>query len=227
MEFSSHEDPADLSHANLEALQAIDEDRDAVLCMGDLVEYGPSPKECIAGLRLMGAVIVRGNHDNAVALREDCRCHGDYKLLSVATRQFTWQLLDPSEIEFLRQLPLTETLELAGTRFFLCHAAPSDPLFRYLPSSASDDEWTSEVAAVTETPKQAGEIRARWAWTEPSVWTERMLTALEQGVKGGKWFSLMDKVHRERTLWAAFQQVKANGGARAWITKRWKTSSAI
>ena len=28
-----------------------------------------------------------------------------------------------------------------------------------------------------------------WRWTEPSVWTERMLTALEKGVKGGKWFS--------------------------------------
>jgi RNA-directed DNA polymerase len=40
-----------------------------------------------------------------------------------------------------------------------------------------------------------------------------MLTALEQGVKGGKWFSLMDKVYRERTLWAAFLQVKANDGA--------------
>src|SRR5204863_9734061 len=32
---------------------------------------------------------------------------------------------------------------------------------------------------------QAGEVRARWTWTEPSVCTERMLTALEQGVKGG------------------------------------------
>jgi RNA-directed DNA polymerase len=40
-----------------------------------------------------------------------------------------------------------------------------------------------------------------------------MLTALEEGVKGGKWFSLMDKVYRERTLWAAFAEVKANGGA--------------
>jgi RNA-directed DNA polymerase len=40
-----------------------------------------------------------------------------------------------------------------------------------------------------------------------------MLTALEQGVKGGKWFSLMDKVYRERTLWAALLQVKANDGA--------------
>jgi RNA-directed DNA polymerase len=40
-----------------------------------------------------------------------------------------------------------------------------------------------------------------------------MLTALEQGVKGGKWFSLIDKVHPERTLDAAFSQVAANQGA--------------
>jgi len=61
--------------------------------------------------------------------------------------------------------------------------------------------------------KQAGEIRARWAWTEPAVWTERMLTALEQGVKGGKWFSLIDKVYRRGNLQAAFARVKANRGA--------------
>jgi RNA-directed DNA polymerase len=61
--------------------------------------------------------------------------------------------------------------------------------------------------------KQAGEVRARWAWTEPSVWTERMLSALERGVKGGCWFSLIDKVYSLRNLRAAFEQVKANRGA--------------
>jgi len=60
---------------------------------------------------------------------------------------------------------------------------------------------------------QAGEIRARWAWVEPTVWTERMLTALEQGVKGGKWFSLMDKVYAMPNLWAAFAKVRASAGA--------------
>jgi RNA-directed DNA polymerase len=40
-----------------------------------------------------------------------------------------------------------------------------------------------------------------------------MLTALVEGVKGGKWYSLMDKVHAERTLRAAFAAVKANDGA--------------
>jgi RNA-directed DNA polymerase len=50
-------------------------------------------------------------------------------------------------------------------------------------------------------------------WVEPAVWTERMLAALQTGVKGGKWFSLIDKVHPERTLRAAFSQVAANQGA--------------
>jgi RNA-directed DNA polymerase len=60
---------------------------------------------------------------------------------------------------------------------------------------------------------QAGEVRARWAWTEAAVWTERMLTALEQGVKGGHWFSLIDKVYSLPALRQAFARVKANGGA--------------
>ena len=48
---------------------------------------------------------------------------------------------------------------------------------------------------------------------EPSVWTERMLTALEQGVKGGKWYSLIDKVSSLGNLRSAFAQVKSNRGS--------------
>ena len=61
--------------------------------------------------------------------------------------------------------------------------------------------------------KQAGELRARWAWTERTVWTDRMLAALERGVKGGVWFSLIDKVYSMSNLRAAFAKVKANRGA--------------
>lgn len=66
---------------------------------------------------------------------------------------------------------------------------------------------------VPERATQAGEIRARWAWVEPLVWTDRMLTALEQGVKGGKWFSLIDKVYAKITLRAGFAKVKHNAGS--------------
>lgn len=68
-------------------------------------------------------------------------------------------------------------------------------------------------ALVSERTKQAGEIRDRWSWVEPCVWTDRMLTALETGVKGGKWFSLIDKVSSRRNLKAAFARVKRNRGA--------------
>ncbi len=61
--------------------------------------------------------------------------------------------------------------------------------------------------------KQVGEIRERWEWVEPAIWTKRMLTALETGLKGGKWFSLIDKVYALRSLEAAYEKVKANKGS--------------
>jgi len=66
-----------------------------------------------------------------------------------------------------------------------------------------------EPTAVSET-KQDGAARDRWWWVKPWVWTERMLTALEEGVKGGKWFSLYDKVFAEKTLYAAARRVTAD-----------------
>jgi RNA-directed DNA polymerase len=71
----------------------------------------------------------------------------------------------------------------------------------------------NQPEAVSERIKRAGELLRHWMWTEPTVWTERMLTALVQGVKGGKWFSLIDKVYPECTLRAAYGQVAANQGS--------------
>ena len=51
------------------------------------------------------------------------------------------------------------------------------------------------------------------AGAEAGVWTERMLSALASGVKGGKWFSLMDKVYAPKTLALAWTKVAANKGA--------------
>jgi RNA-directed DNA polymerase len=76
----------------------------------------------------------------------------------------------------------------------------------------TERELEEQPAGVPGTATQAGEIRVRWDWVEPSVWTERMLTALEQGVKGSKWYSLMDKVYAKSNLQSAFKKVKANGG---------------
>ncbi len=65
-----------------------------------------------------------------------------------------------------------------------------------------------------EATKQGPETRdSKWAWVEALIWTERMLAALGNGVKGDKWFSLIDKVYRTATLHAAWLRVKANHGA--------------
>ena len=60
---------------------------------------------------------------------------------------------------------------------------------------------------------QGGEAQRDFTWVEASIWTERMLSALGNGVKGGKWFSLMDKVFAPKTLAAAWTKVRANKGA--------------
>jgi RNA-directed DNA polymerase len=72
---------------------------------------------------------------------------------------------------------------------------------------------TEATSVTVPLAQQAEETRSRWRWVEPCAWSVRMLTALEQGVKGTKWFRLFDKVFAERNLWAAFQQVAQNAGA--------------
>jgi RNA-directed DNA polymerase len=71
----------------------------------------------------------------------------------------------------------------------------------------------SEKAEVTERTKQAETTPSEWAWVDRTIWTERMLAALGNGVKGNKWFSLIDKVYRPATLQTAWERVKSNRGA--------------
>ena len=55
--------------------------------------------------------------------------------------------------------------------------------------------------------KQGREVAPQWAWTQASVWTERMLATLERGIKGSKWYSLIDKVWKMENLQSAVDQV--------------------
>ena len=71
----------------------------------------------------------------------------------------------------------------------------------------------SEVSGVPAGAKQGTDIQAQRGWVEATVWNERMLAALGNGVKGGKWFSLSDKVSRPETLASAWRHVERNRGA--------------
>ena len=78
----------------------------------------------------------------------------------------------------------------------------------------TNDETTRPAAVAGPTsPKQAGDSHARWGWVEHSVWTERMLTRLEQSEPSTVWYGLWDKVIAERNLQAAFWAVWRKAGA--------------
>lgn len=76
-----------------------------------------------------------------------------------------------------------------------------------------DKETEITSAVVPSGANQAEEIHGRWPWVEQTVWTERMLEALETGVKGGKWFSLIDKVWKKGNLAQAWMKAHLNGGS--------------
>jgi len=135
-------------HANIEALEAIKEGYDYLFCLGDLVDYGPSPKECIAFIRHNAYAIVRGNHDNAVAFRTDCKCSESFKPMSIKTRELMWKILGEEEIAYLSSLLSNRILEIGGVKFFLTHATPTDNLFKYLPPDSPDYVWERELEGV-------------------------------------------------------------------------------
>jgi RNA-directed DNA polymerase len=66
---------------------------------------------------------------------------------------------------------------------------------------------------VPETDKQGEEDLWQRCKAERGIWSEKMLMALERGVKGNVWFSLIDKVGGERTLEQAWEKVRTNAGA--------------
>ena len=74
-------------------------------------------------------------------------------------------------------------------------------------------EITDSIVRATARPEANPDDPRVWSWVAASVWTERMLAALGNGVRGGKWHSLIDKVYAPETLWAAWQRVAANHGA--------------
>ena len=74
-------------------------------------------------------------------------------------------------------------------------------------------ESESKEPSVPANPaKQGSSNLSEATWIDRSVWNERMLAALDNGVKGKKWFSLNDKVWRRQTLENAWQDVRRNKG---------------
>ncbi|MGB8478520.1 MAG: YfcE family phosphodiesterase [Acidobacteriaceae bacterium] len=131
-------------HGNIAALEAFPErDCDRILCLGDLVDYGPSPREVIRWVREHGAYCIRGNHDQAAGYRTDPHCSEPFLRMAVATLRYTVHIVSAADAKYLQQLPVQQELTIEKSRFYLVHATPTDPLYGYC--AATSDRWVKEL----------------------------------------------------------------------------------
>ncbi len=112
-------------HANLEALQAsllaIKELKvDRVVCLGDIVGYGPDPDECVGLVRENCDAILLGNHDEAVVQPNISERFNDYARWAV---EWTSEHISSDNKKFLAALPRTHT----EGKILYAHSSPKDP----------------------------------------------------------------------------------------------------
>lgn len=135
-------------HSNYEALLAVThaEQADEVICLGDLVDFGPQPAECVQWIRHHTRYCVRGNHDHAMAFDVSCRSSEKFRELSEATRIMNRELLLPEQIEYLQQLSITRKFVVDDFRFHLAHAGPDGNLYKSdLTPNISDEALAAEL----------------------------------------------------------------------------------
>ncbi|HPD60758.1 MAG TPA: metallophosphoesterase family protein [Thermodesulfobacteriota bacterium] len=112
-------------HGNLESFQAVlkdlvKADTQKIIFLGDIVGYGPNPKECIDLIREETELLVAGNHDWAVAGKTEIS-----NFNSVARQAIEWTIpnLSPDYKKFLADLPLKKE----ENDFLFVHASPLNP----------------------------------------------------------------------------------------------------
>ena len=116
-------------HSNFPALQSVlmdAPDHDEVLCLGDLVGYGPNPNECVDRVRDLALTCIAGNHDWGAIGQAD---------LSVFNRDarraliWTQNQMAPSVRSFLAGLE--PRLDMEGP-LLLSHGSPRDPIWEHM-----------------------------------------------------------------------------------------------
>lgn len=113
-------------HSNLEALQAVlrdmyDQGATHYICLGDVVGYNASPKECLKVVRTLGCPVLMGNHDEMVANPKGDPRH--FNVLAGEGISHSKKQLDKEEKEWLARLPFYQVIE----GFTVVHASMDDP----------------------------------------------------------------------------------------------------
>ena len=131
-------------HSNLAALEAVVEaieeaGVDRILSVGDVVGYGAAPQRVIQILRELGAEVVKGNHDAAVAGEMDTHCFNPFARAAV---QWTAGTLGREELAWLASLPLVEHFEHCS----LAHGTFTHPeRYDYIQSTEDADPSLDEM----------------------------------------------------------------------------------
>jgi diadenosine tetraphosphatase ApaH/serine/threonine PP2A family protein phosphatase len=112
-------------HGNLEALQEVLSEIekaavDSILCLGDIVGYGPNPNECVAIVKEKAEISLAGNHDYAPLGKIDISYFNPWARSAI---EWTAQELTQDSVDYLLGLPLR--IELEG--FTIVHSTPSEP----------------------------------------------------------------------------------------------------
>ncbi len=93
-------------HANVTALDAalaaVEGRWERVLCLGDLVDYGPDPNEATDRVKALAPIIIRGNHDKAVVGLADL---DDFNPVAQISARWTREQLRPDNADYIAQLP--------------------------------------------------------------------------------------------------------------------------
>lgn len=86
-----------------EVLRDIDRrDIDAVLCLGDIVGYGPEPSECVQMVRSSCRLAIRGNHEDGVLAGELSKGWNPAARAGIA---YARRVLSAADKQFLTDLP--------------------------------------------------------------------------------------------------------------------------
>ncbi|PIV53636.1 MAG: metallophosphoesterase [Elusimicrobia bacterium CG_4_10_14_0_8_um_filter_37_32] len=118
-------------HSNLEALQIVLEHIrntgvDKVICLGDIVGYGPNPKECVDLVKAISNVeVVLGNHDAAIIDKTNIHSFNDYAKEAIRINK---TLITNTELEYISSL---KTINVESGLLFV-HGSPRDHINEYL-----------------------------------------------------------------------------------------------
>ena len=132
-------------HANAIALSAVLEDArrcgaKKLLCLGDVVGYGPEPESTVSTIRARATFTLAGNHDDAVAGRLDSSDFIDLAADAVARHR---EALSEENLAWLKSLPYTYN----GKSFLCAHGDFTSPrTFEYV----SDEQEAAANFAATK-----------------------------------------------------------------------------